>query len=162
MLTIDLSYLYYLSIQSPFFILWVLFKNGGWVIFLFIFLWGFKEIWLFNLQRKYLRSIEYIILAIDIPKANEQSAKAMEYFFTQLAGTFSRPNLKEKYFQGKTQLSFSFEIISLDGYIQFLIYTPKSFRDLVEAAIYAQYPEAEITEVKDYIKIIPEDFPHQN
>jgi len=149
-----------LTYEDPFTISWVLFKNGGWVVFLFTLLWGFWQIWVFNIREKYAASVNYILLAIDIPKSNEQSVKAMEQFFTHLAGAHSTPNLIEKYWQGKTQLSFSLELISLDGYIQFLIRTPAEFRDLVESAIYAQYPDAEITEVTDYVETVPSLYPN--
>jgi hypothetical protein len=67
--------------------------------------------------------------------------------------------LAEYFWYGKTQKSFSFEIVSIEGYIQFLVRTEIEYRDLVEAAIYAQYPEAEITEVEDYVNAIPDKFP---
>ena len=69
-------------------------------------------------------------------------------------------DLAEKYYKGHYQRWFSFEIVSIDGYIQFIIRTEKKFRDLVESAIYAQYPEAEITEVDDYTKGFPDTFPN--
>ena len=47
----------------------------------------------------------------------------------------------------------------MEGYIQFLIRTEEEYRDLLEAAIYAQYPEAEITEVEDYVGNIPHKYP---
>ena len=59
------------------------------------------------------------------------------------------------------QLAFSFEIISIDGYIQFLIRTPSHWRDLIESSIYSQYPDAEITEVEDYVDTVPDDFPNE-
>jgi hypothetical protein len=56
---------------------------------------------------------------------------------------------------------FSFEIVSIGGNIRFLVRTPSHFRDFVEANVYAQYPEAEITEVEDYVEFIPEDYPNE-
>lgn len=116
---------------------------------------AFFRVWLLLRQKKYLATIEYVLLAIDIPKDNEQSLLAVEQIFATLAGIRSGPNLWEKWWIGKVQLAFSLEIISLEGYIQFLIRVPAVYRDLTEAAVYAQYPEAEITEVSDYVDIIP-------
>ena len=56
-------------------------------------------------------------------------------------------------------MHFSFELVSIDGYIQYLIRTPKRYRDLIESAIYAQYPDAEISEAVDYTENIPHQYP---
>jgi len=48
----------------------------------------------------------------------------------------------------------------MDGYVQFLIHTAEPFRDLVEASIYAQYPDAEIVEVEDYVNSVPQEYPN--
>jgi hypothetical protein len=103
---------------------------------------------------------KWILLAVDIPAMFIQSPKAVEQIFTQLSGALTSINIIEKYWYGKKQKNFSFEIISIEGYTQFLIRTEIEFRDLVESAVYAQYPEAEITEVEDYVHNIPEHFPH--
>ncbi len=160
-MNLDLSLLQAFASEPPLAITWEIFINGGWVIFLLVLLWGFWQIWLYRIQEQYSASIEYIFLAIDIPKSNEQSVKAMEQFFVHLAGAHGSHNLIEKYWQGKFQLSFSLELVSLDGYIQFLIRTPKEYRDLIESAIYAQYPDAEITEVRDYTEAVPALYPNE-
>ena len=155
-ITIDIGRLYDFFLEPPNKILWFAFKNGGWLVLIISVFIGAFYFWLKKRREKYLANIKQQLLAIDIPKDNEQSLVAVEQIFATLAGIKSGPNLYEKYWLGKTQLSYSLEIISLEGYIQFLIRTPEQFRDLVEAAIYAQYPEAEITEVDDYISLIPE------
>ena len=68
-------------------------------------------------------------------------------------------NVRDKFWIGKRQKWFSFEIISIEGYIQFLIRTEEAYRELLESSIYAQYPEAEITEVEDYASSIPTHYP---
>ncbi len=136
--------------QPPTLIAWQLFIQGGWVIFLVLIIYVFYLTWLDMRQGKFAGKWQHVLLAIDIPRNNEQTPKAVESVFAALAGTQSSGNLIDIYWEGKVQESFSFEIVSLEGYIQFLIRTPSHYRDLIEAAIYAQYPEAEITEVNDY------------
>jgi hypothetical protein len=142
-------------------LLWVMFINVGWIPIAFVLLWGFKEVWMNYINDKWVsKNAKFTILALDVPRGNEQSPKAVENIFHYLAGAHSTPNLVEKYWEGKVQLGFSFEVVSLEGYTQFLVRTPVEFRDLVESAIYSQYPDAEITEVEDYTQGFPVSFPN--
>lgn len=68
----------------------------------------------------------------------------------------------EKHIDGKKVLSYSFEIASIDGDPHFFVRIPKSSRDAVEANIYSQYPDAEISVADDYTKIIPKDIPNKD
>lgn len=132
----------------------------GWIPIAVVLLWGFKEIWIFYIQNKWGGTQKHIFLAIDIPHGNEQSPKAVENMFAYLAGAHGTLSLIEKYWEGKFQLSFSLEIVSIEGYVQFLIRTPIQFRDMVESAVYSQYPDAEITEVDDYTGTVPRRYPN--
>jgi len=134
----------------------------GWIPILLLTIWGLKEIWVNNIiQVIYALKQKYIFLAIDVPRGNMQSPRAVENLFNYLAGAHANINLIEKYWEGKFQLSFSLEIVSIDGYTQFIIRTPEGFRQLVEAAIYAQYPDAEINEINDYTTDMPSKFPNE-
>jgi hypothetical protein len=142
-------------------LLWVMFINVGWIPIAFVLLWGFKEVWMNYINDKWVsKNANFTILALDVPRGNEQSPKAVENIFHYLAGAHGTANLVEKYWEGKVQLGFSFEIVSLEGYTQFLVRTPVEFRNLVESAIYSQYPDAEITEVEDYTQGFPTSFPN--
>lgn len=130
-----------------------------WMLVFFI----FKKIlntWLKEKQTQYTKDWRWVVLAVDVPPIMIQSPKAVEQIFVHLSGSFMKINLLDKYIKGKMQKWFSFEIISIDGYIQFLVRTEVEFRDLVEAAIYAQYTEAEITEVEDYTLSVPDKYPN--
>jgi hypothetical protein len=105
----------------------------------------------------FLKKVKYVLLAIDIPKNNEQNLVAVEQIYVNLTAIKGGANPIEKWIDGKVQLSISFELVSIDGYIQFLIRTPEKFKDLVSSSIYSQYPEAEITPVEDYAQMIPEN-----
>lgn len=141
----------------------VLFALGGWVILAYYFLTAMADLWAeYRTLTKYVTKFEWVLLAIDVPPMFVQTPKAVEQIFAHLTGSLAHLNLGEKFWQGKKQKSFSLEIISIEGYIQFLIRTEAEYRDLVEASIYAQYPEAEITEVEDYIVNIPDKFPNDD
>ena len=105
---------------------------------------------------------QHVVLAVDVPSLFVQTPKAVEQIFAQLSGAVMHSNLSGHFWEGKQQKSFSFEIVSIEGYIQFLVRSEIEYRDLVEAAVYAQYPEAEITEVEDYVTAIPDSYPDKD
>ncbi len=139
----------------------VIFAIVGWAVLALIFFFMGAELWVKARQEKYASNWEWILLAIDVPPDTIQSPKAVEQIFAHFSGALFEPNIGQKYWQGIKQRWFSLEIISLEGYIQFLIFTEATYRDLVEAAIYAQYPMAEITEVEDYVGAIPSKYPNE-
>ena len=103
---------------------------------------------------------EFLLLQIDVPKANEQGPLAVENIFSHLAGAHSTFSFYENWWVGRCQLPLSLEIISVGGYIKFIIRTPVKYRDLVEASVYSQYPDAQITEVQDYVGSVPKQYPN--
>lgn len=141
--------------------LWKFFLYFGWMILAWLFIKAALQLWLIRLQTIWSSTNKFVLLAIDIPKGNEQSPKATENLFTYLGGAHGQVNFFEKWFEGLYQLSFSFEIVSIDGYTQFLIRTPAHWRNLIESAVYSQYPDAEITEVDDYTEGMPLSFPDE-
>jgi len=110
-------------------------------------------------EDKHNQDWKFVTFAIDIPQTNIQTPKAVEQLFSHLAGGFQSADLRDKFRDGYRQRWFSMEIISIEGYIQFLIWTEEQYRDLVEAAVYAQYPDAEVIEVEDYVSNAPDAYP---
>jgi hypothetical protein len=131
----------------------------GWVPIFGLLIWGMTQLWVDFKQNKYAGSLKWVLLDVRVPQASIQTPKGMENFFTNLAGSKSGLTWKEIWLIGKFQAVFSFEIISTEGRIQFLIRTTDKYRDLIEADIYAQYPEAQITEVEDYVGNIAHSYP---
>jgi hypothetical protein len=154
---IDFSFLE----QTTFFVVWDLFTLVGWIIFLWGMIYGLLYL-IASYKRKIWKQKNWnnIILAVDIPAENVQTPMAVEQMFAHIFSVMDPPSIGMKYWHGFQQYQFSFEIISIEGYIQFLIRTVDKFRDVVEAAIYAQYPDAEITEVEDYTKNVPTKYPN--
>ncbi len=145
-----------LQYQDPFSLLWYFLKNGAWSILLVGIIWVAYITWLDWKQRDFLTNqVKYTLFAIDVPKQSEQTVKAVEEIFNHLHGIKSGPIAKEEFVMGMSQLWISLEIISIEGYIQFLIRTPSKFNDIIKSVFYAHYSDAEITEVEDYMSLIP-------
>jgi hypothetical protein len=139
-----------------------IFATVGWLVFVWLLLFvGIYFLEYEYKQEKHKADWDWVLLAIDIPALNLQTPRAVEQLFAHLAGAQSTPNYAERFRHGYKQRWFSFEIISIEGYIQFLVRTEVTLRDLVEAAIYAQYPEAEIVEVEDYTNDVPKEYPNE-
>jgi len=156
---IDLGYIFQLGDMPLPLMLWRIFYDFGWIFFVAVVLKGSWMLWVQWRKNKFAATIETCLLAVDVPRQNEQTAKAVEHIFSNMAGAYSGLDRFEKYWLGKFQPTFSFEIASIGGYVQFVVHTWVKHRDLVEAAIYAQYPDAEITEIADYTGGIPKKYP---
>lgn len=159
-ITLYLDPLYEFLYLPPDALLWRLLALYGWIPFAFVFMYFVWEWYVYELQNLWASKQKSVLLAIDIPKGNDQSPKAVENFFTYLAGAHKTLNLVDKYVDGQFPVSFSCEIVSIGGYTQFVINTPLQFRHLVEAAMYSQYPDAEIMEIQDFTAGFPRSFPH--
>lgn len=133
----------------------------GWIPIVVVTLWGFVQVWLTTRQEKWVKSLKWVLVAIDVPAVTEQTPKSLENMFASLWGGYSNLTWKEKWILGKTQPLFSFEIVSTEGYVQFYMRTLTRYRDVAEAGIYAAYPEAEISEVEDYTAWAIDQYPHE-
>lgn len=88
------------------------------------------------------KAFENVVLQIRVPKENEKDALAAEQMFASLHGLLR--------VTPETQEHISFEIAASVSGINFYAVCPKHLTDFVESQVYAQYPNAEITEVADY------------
>lgn len=146
--------------SNPLQVSWWAFTHGGWLIFVIAIGYGIWWLYLDFIQTRFVMNTKYILLAVDVPRENEQTPKAVEHLFSHFHGIHKNPNFLEKYRDGYVQPTITVEIISIAGYIQFLVRAPEVQRDLVEAAIYAQYPNAEVSEVEDYVDQFAAKFPN--
>jgi hypothetical protein len=131
---------------------WSFFIDGGWVLFVFGFVYALYRLYRLEITHQFEHSTDFIFLSIRVPRENMQSTMAVDNLFSQMHALHSGLTFAQIYMEGRIQLWYSLEIISMGGKISFIIRTPSNMRDVVEAAIYAQYPEAEISEVEDYMK----------
>jgi len=56
---------------------WQFFINFGWMIIAVVFLLGVREIYLMYMNNKFAATLKNVLLAIDIPRGNAQSPKAV-------------------------------------------------------------------------------------
>jgi len=110
---------------------------------------------------RYIASLEWLLLEIRVPREVNKSPKGMEQVFAALYGILLGPvRWQDKLFKGKVPDWFSFEIAGTGGDIHFYVRTQTKYRNLVESQIYAQYPDAELVEVQDYISTLPPFLPN--
>ncbi len=136
-----------------------LFTAGAWILVAALLLKGGLFLLAFYKNKKYVDKWRWVHLAIDVPQLNVQTPKAVEQMFAHIFSIYEGNAIALMYRRGFEPFSFSFEIVSIEGYIQFVVRVLEQYRDVMEAALYAQYPEAEITEIEDYTKGIPEHYP---
>ncbi|MDP3991616.1 MAG: hypothetical protein Q8P66_01805 [Candidatus Colwellbacteria bacterium] len=123
----------------------------------------FRGWWLSSKINQYINAIQWVILEIRIPKDNLKSIKSMEQVFASLHGTYSQGiKRRERWLGGKVEDWISLEIAGFAHSIHFYIRTPTKYRKLVEAALFSQYPDAEIEEVEDYTALLPRDIPNND
>lgn len=134
----------------------------GWIPIFGVIVWGLTHIWMDHKQGQYAKTLKWQLLDVTVPQDSIQTPKGLENLFMNLSGVKSGITWREIWLIGKEQASFSFEIVSNEGKIQFLIRTIDKYRDLVEAAIYAQYPEAQISEIPDYVDVLPKEYPNES
>ncbi len=144
-------------------IIWLVVKAWWWLAlpfilwrpFCFLWLWWRNDIWL-NKQKS-------VMLDMRIPKEILKPTRAMETVMAGIRQTmYQPPDWWEKWVDGQVQLSVAFEIVSLNGDVHFFVRIPASARDSIEAIIYGQYPDAEITEAEDYSRKVPQDIPNKD
>jgi len=127
-----------------------LFLKSLWVIAPLILCFIALDFLLRHKTSRYLKTISWEFLEVKIPVDIKRSAKAMEEVFAALHVISSRPTFWQRFLKGKVPDWLTFEIFGHGGEIHFYTRCPEKYRNLVESAIYAHYPEAEIEKVEDY------------
>ncbi len=139
-----------------------IFIHGGWIIFLYVAWIIARMMWLEWRQGLNVSKKQWMLLRIQVPKATEQTPRAMENMFAHFAGAHSPTSWTERWIGGNVESAISLEIASLEGRVQFFIRFEKRLRNFIESAIYAQYPDAEIEEAEDYTKLVPHHWPDED
>ncbi len=152
------------QISSPFIKTgWEIFKAWWWVLPPFL-LWSrAKYFWFWWRNGAWGASWDYTMIEIIPPEDNEKPVRAMENVIDGLWQMFyAPPNWYEDWWEGEYQITVNFEIVADGEGPHFYFRFQEGNRDVVEANIYSQYPDAEIKEVEDYTNKVPQNIPNEN
>ena len=130
---------------------------GGWLAFLILLAAILYKAYMDSIQIKYILAIKWTFLRIRVPEENQRNPRSMEEAFNAIHGIEKKPDLLEIYLDGYVQSWISLEFRGTHEGVSFVMRVPTGNVPLVQAAIYAQYPEAEIEEVSDYMINFPID-----
>lgn len=100
---------------------------------------------------RFIMGIKWALLEIQVPREVNKTPASMELIFSNAFFHKSGKGFWEEFIQGAPWLWFSLEMVGIDGKVHFYIRTPTRIRHLVETQVYAQYPQAKVTEVDDYV-----------
>jgi len=141
-------------------ILWEFLKAWWWVFAPFILFSQFLWFWMWSRIDAYDSVEPMILLEFRFPQNVEKPLGAMEAVFAGFWQIYDPPNVKEWWFEGKYQMKMTLELVSTEGEVHFYTRISKSSRQIVESALYAQFPDAELMEVEDYTKQVPQNIPN--
>ncbi len=119
----------------------VLFVTGTITVYMWV-LW-------YRHQDREEKSLQMVCIQIAVPRDNEIKIDAMEQIFSAL--------------HAAEKAIISCELVGSAGESRFYFRLPKQYVNLIEAALYAQYPEAEISVIppeKDYLSLVPNKLPN--
>ncbi len=123
----------------------------------------FWDNWMLYLHWRFYNQLDFKLLEIKVPKNILKTPKAMEQIFAAAHAPYSYGiRFWDRYWKGMEEPWMSFELVGRAGESHFYLRVPSRFRNMMESAIYSQYPEAEITEADDYLKSMPKILPNKD
>jgi hypothetical protein len=147
-------------------ILWVPFLRVWWWFFLPLMLGSQLKtiyLWWINWDINYAKQ-KWSFLEIIPPKEVLAPAKAMEDVFQLTWPVWDKPVFREKWCDGMLEYIpawCSFEIASIEGKIHYYLRCLQQHRMMIESALFAHYPDLEIHEASDYVKLLPPTVPNE-
>jgi len=151
------------SLSLIFGYIWQIIQAWWWLFLPFLLGKPLLYLWLWWRFELFINQQKFILLEVKLPEESIKPIRAMEQVMDGIQqGFWDPPNFWEKWWNGKISIGFQLEIVSIGGEIHFYIRCPDYRRDIVEANIYSQYPEAEITLAEDYAKNIPHNIPNKD
>ncbi len=117
-------------------------------VMLFIMFW---RRWIHFVRFQFWFSQPMVLLHVELPAEVEKSPQAMEVILTGLWNSGGETTFIARMWEGKFRATTTLEIVGNGGRIGYYIHMRRAWKNFMEARIYGQYPEAQITEVEDYV-----------
>jgi len=148
-------------------ILWVPFLRVWWWLFLPIMLQAQLKtlyLWWIGWDYDYAKQ-KWVLLEVTPLENTLMPLKAMEDVFTSIWPIMDTGNFREVWCDGELGYGpywCSWEIASIEGKIHFYIRCLQQHRNSIEAALFGHYPDIEIAETQDYVKLVPPTVPNDD
>lgn len=130
---------------------------AGWLLFSFpvvgpvAALMGFWSCWVWYVQSNYIFSrTNPVLLEVRMPHHVAKSPRAMEQVLTSFWIRSGTTTFIDRNWYGGVTPYAALEICSFGGEVHFYIWCRRTYKNVIEAAMYSQYPEVEVVEVEDY------------
>jgi len=117
-------------------------------IALFIMFW---RRWMHYIRFDFWFKQEMVLLHVELPAEVEKSPLAMELVLTALYNTGGEATFIARIWEGKFRAITTLELVSNGGRIGYYVHLRRAWKDMFEARMYGQFPEAQITEAEDYV-----------
>jgi hypothetical protein len=111
--------------------------------------------WMHYIRYMFWFKQEFVLLEIQLPPEVEKSPLSMELFLTAMYNSGGESTFIARIWKGQFRAIFTLEIASNEGQIKFYLHCRKAWKNVLEARLYGQFPEARVTEVPDYVAPIP-------
>ncbi|MCH8049923.1 hypothetical protein IIB51_00720 [Patescibacteria group bacterium] len=108
------------------------------------------RLWMRYIQMRTIENTEHVLLEIRLPAEIKKTPLAMEAVLASFQMQHGETTWIKRRILGTMRPWFSLELVSIEGKVHFFIWTRKNLKNVVEAAIYSQYPDVEIVESEDY------------
>lgn len=106
--------------------------------------------WVMYVRNLFLSGRDPILLELRVPREIMKSPRAMEMVLSNFWINSGEVTYISRAWKGSVRPFFSFEMASFGGQLHLYVWCWKSYKNIVEAAFYAQYPNIELREVDDY------------
>lgn len=131
----------------------VVFLSPLWLpIFLFNAFWS---VWIHYIRFRFWFDQKHILLQIQLPPEVEKTPLAMELFLSALWNSGGETTFIARIWNGSFRPVWTLEIAGNEGRIDYYIHVREGWRNIVEARLYGQFPEAKVTMVEDYVVQVP-------
>ena len=100
------------------------------------------------------KALKVVFFEVKVPEDDQTEIKAADQMFSGLLGIGEKLKGLSKYTKARTFVSF--EIVAFKDNIKFYVVCPAKIASLVDRQINGAYPQADISQVKEY-NLFPED-----